>query len=131
MRQIWMSLIIFSTLLSSLSWAEDTIVLHKGALVPFDGILFSSEKAADVKNKLIERDAYFQLNDSLNKSLNFQQDIINRDNNKNKLCMDQNDNLAKSLYSERQMNDLEKFGLVLLGIGITGLTYWGYGQLHK
>lgn len=127
----WINLIIFSILINNICLADDSVILNKDDKAPFTGILFTPEKSQDLKNKLIERDAYIQLNDSLNKSLNFQQDIINRNNDKNKLCMDQNDVLAKSLYSERQMNDLEKFGLVLLGIGITGLTYWGYGQLHK
>lgn len=131
MVKLWMNLIIFSTLLNNSAIAEDSVVLDKDKPAPFSGILFSPEKSQDIKNKLIERDAYIELNDSLNKSLSFQQDIIQRNIDKNNLCLDQNDKLAKSLYSERQMNDLEKVGLVLLGIGITGLTYWGYGQLHK
>lgn len=131
-KTLWINLIISSTLLlNSLCFAQDSVLLHQNDKAPYDGILLTQDKAQDVKNKLLEGDSYKLLNDSLNKSLNLQADIITKDDNKINLCMDQNDKLAKSLQSSTTMSDWEKVGYFLVGVFATAAAIYGAHQIYK
>lgn len=116
---------------STICYADDSVVLQKNQNAPFAGILFTQEKSQDLKNKLIERDVLLQLNDSLKNSLNFQQDIINQTQSQKKLLLDQNDQLANSLYKERTMSNVEKAAYFVLGIIAVGVSAYGYRQINK
>ena len=118
-------IIILSLLLNNISWAQDSVVLPKDAPAPFAGILLSPEKAQELKNAVIERDGYLKLNDSFKKSLDLSVDMVNKQDEKVKLLMDQNDNLAKSLYSERSMSDVTK--IIIFGAGVLSTVLIMYG----
>lgn len=104
---------------------NEVLYLEKGSPAPFQGFLFPKEKAEELRKMNIEFDAIKNINLSLEKSVKLQQDNIELSNNKNKILLDQNDNLAKSLFEARQVTSLEKFLYFGLGVVLTGVTAYG------
>lgn len=110
---------------SSLVLGESAVPLNLGDKAPFEGVLFTTPKAQELKNTLIERDSLKIINYSLNTSINLQTDILTHKDNQIKLIMDQNDNLAKEVYSERSLNSWEKF--LWFGVGVLSSVLILYG----
>jgi len=63
--------------------------------------------------------------------LKLQENIIKSHENKVNLLVEQNDKLAKSLYSERTMTTWERVGWFVLGITATGIGAYALKNLAK
>lgn len=124
------NLILILSLISSYSFAQDAIFLNKTQLAPFDGFLLPQEKLQELHNNILERDAFQKENESLNKSLNIQQTNLGLKDNQINILLNQNDNLAKALYSERTLNNWEKVGYFAGGIILTGLSIYAVHSLY-
>lgn len=110
------------TLINSYSFAQDAVLLNKDDKAPFNGFLLPQEKLQELHNNTLERDAFQKENESLNKSLNLQQTNLGLKDNQINILLNQNDNLAKALGSERTLNNWEKTGYFIGGIIVTGLA---------
>jgi hypothetical protein len=117
LRILKISLILL--LISNIALADDPTILQLGDKAPYIGLLFSPTKANELRQGLLERDYYLKINDSLNKSIDLQQAIINDQNNKINLLITQDDSLAKNLQSERNVSEWTKAAYFLLGIAAT------------
>lgn len=119
------SLIVILVLMTNMVWAEDAVYLDKDQKSPFSGYLLPQEKLVELRNNTLERDTLKVQNASLNRSLTLQNDIIDHKDQQIKLYSDQNDKLASTAARAESMSTLEKFGLVTLGMVITGLAVYG------
>lgn len=114
--------VLFCFLFSSLSWASDPFFAQKDYRLLEDAWVFSPVKAKEVRDRLIDLDNELKLNESLSKSIELYKKNEEIQNNKVNLLLEQNDRLAKSLGSERTLNNWERFGFLTLGIVLTVLA---------
>jgi len=114
--------ILILSLISSYSFAQDAVFLNKTQTAPFEGFLLPQTKLQELHNNTLERDAFQKENESLNKSLNLQQSNLGLKDNQIDILLKQNDNLAKTLSTERTLNNWEKVGYFLGGIVTIGLA---------
>ena len=124
-------LLILFLLFNSIVKADDVVFLPAGESKNYDGYLFTPQKAQDVKNTLIERDGLLKLNESLQRSLNLQSGIIEADQKKIQLLLDQNDKLAQSLGSSQSLNNLERFGWFLVGVVSISVVSYGIFKVTR
>lgn len=111
--------------------ATDSIVLKKGEVAPYDGLLLTQEKATDTKNKLIEREDLLLINQSLNKSIELYKKNEDLYTIKVEKLTEQNTKLATSLYETREFTPLERAFYFGLGVVATSLAFYGAYQLAK
>jgi hypothetical protein len=134
-------LLIFSLLLSNLCIADtfsptntplpDAVPISKGEESPMDGIVISQTKAQQIKNVTDQRDTLQLQNDSLTKSLNIQSNIIQLDQNKVTILLNQDDTLAKRLNESQQLNNWEKAGYFFLGLAVPCIAGYAYKSFAK
>jgi hypothetical protein len=119
--KVWkiLKISLISLLISNIALPDDPTLLNKDQAAPYQGLLFSIGKANDLKNSVLERDSLLKINESLNKSITLQENIISKQNEKVDILLTQNDRLAKSLGDERVVGSWERFGYFLLGIVAT------------
>lgn len=131
--KVWkiLKISLISLLISNIALSDDPTLLNKDQAAPYQGLLFSIQKANELKNTAIERDNLLKINESLNKSLSLQDDIINRQNQKVDILLNQNDKLAKSLGDERTIGSWERYGYVLLGVIMTVGAGFAINQAGK
>jgi len=110
--------------------AEDAVYLNQNDKAPYSGYLLPQDKLIELRNNTFERDALKGQNDSLNRSLALQNDIIGHKDEQLKLYSDQNDKLAQTAYRAENMSNLEKLGFIGLGILLTGLAISGVHALY-
>lgn len=123
-------LVLITLISCSLTFA-DTIYLAKDTPAPFEGLLFPTAQANQIRQQLIERDGLLLINTSLQKSLDLSTQIDTSNNKKINLLIEQNDKLASSLSEERTMSNWERVGYFVGGIVVVGLAFYGLGQIHK
>lgn len=119
MKQFITFLLIFSNLCLAV---DDSIALKKDDPAPWDGILLSQPKAQEVKYKLLE-------NDSLQKSIKLQEDMIINQEDKIDILLKQNDKLAGALQSSQGQNDWERIGFFLIGMTAVFLGGYAYSRV--
>ena len=107
----------------------DVVYLEKDAKTPFAGFLFSEQAGKEVKVKLIERDYFEKLNESLQKQVESYSNINLRYQEEKKILLDQNDNLAKNLGAERSMGNFERALWFAGGILTTVLVLYGVSRV--
>lgn len=122
--------IILISLLISIQCFADPSFLDKNQPAPYAGILFTTQDAQDLRKQLIDLDTTKMINTSLTKSIDLYKSNEDLYQKEKQILLDRNDNLAKTLYSQQHLNDLEKVGIFVLGIAATGLAIWGVGQLR-
>lgn len=116
--------LIVSNLFASVSYAEDVIFIVKDDKAPYTGYLFPTDKASQMKNKLMDCDLTTKTNESLLTSISLYKKNEEDYNKKIDLLSVQNDNLAKNLYEARQVSFWDRFGFFLLGVvGTTAAAY--------
>ncbi len=113
------------------AYADDAVSLEKGEKAPFSGILLPLDKAREIAVIKETADTNVKIIQSYKISLDLQKDIIERQDNKVKILLDQNDNLAKNLASARQVSDIERIVWVSLGIGAAVLAGHAISQASK
>lgn len=123
--KILLILSIILSLTSNICFADEAVVLLKGATSPYDGILLPADKAQEVRRNKLELDIVKDINASLERSvLGLELKSEKKDQQIN-LLMEQNDKLATSAYKAQNMKDIEKVGYFVLGL----LVYYGARQL--
>lgn len=128
MLKIWKIFLIISNLIFFIArpcLAGDVTYIELGTKAPYSGYLFTPEKTQETRQKLIDGDTYKSLNESLQKSLDFNKQNLQLIEEKNTLLSNQNDNLAKRLYDERQMSDWTK--AFWFGAGVIASILITYG----
>ncbi len=135
MRQLkifWTCLILLSNLATCKNaYADDAVSIEKGEKAPFSGILLPLDKAKELAVIKETADTNVKIIQSYKLSLDLQEDIIKRQDNKVKILLDQNDNLAKNLASARQVSDIERIVWVSIGIGTAVLAGHVISQAAK
>ena len=111
--------------------ADDAVWLDKGQSAPYAGYLLPEDKLIQLRNNTLERDLLKGQNDSLNRSLALQDDVIGKKDQQLKLYSDQNDKLAQTAYNAESMSNLEKLEFIGLGVLITGLAISGVHALYR
>lgn len=126
----------FVTILISLNLAcapcfgDDPTLLQKDQAAPYEGLLFSQPKAQDIRNKLLERDAFKSTNESLERTISLKTENITLLESQKELLLKNNDSLATSLHAERTSNMWTYFGFFALGVGGTILGLYGIKQIQ-
>lgn len=115
----------------SVANANEVRYLLKGEQAPYEGFLFDTEKANNIKNAVVERDGYKLINESLERSLqlhkaNQELYIQQRD-----IFRTQNDKLANELEKERSTSTLSHILWFSLGVLATGIAVYGAKQITK
>jgi len=116
---------------SNASFAYDSVLLQKGTPSPFEGVLFSTEDAGKLRVELLEKETYQLLNESYQKSFNLVEASNKLKDEQFDLVMKRNLELTKSLNSQKDMNDWEKFMWFGLGILTSTLTVYGIKNATK
>ena len=110
-------LLVFLTIVNSVK-ADDAIVLNKGQVAPFSGVLLPEIKANEVYSDLKN---YKLLNESLEKSITLYKKNEESYDKKINILLEQNDKLATNLHQARTTSNWEKvlwFGLGFLSVGL-------------
>lgn len=130
LNKFWIISISLS-LISNTAYSNDSVFIEKNTPAPFSGFLFSEQKGREIKQRLVEADYFEQLNKSLQIQIKLYENIETRNNEKYNILLDQNDRLAKNLYSERNMSTWEKLAYFGLGVLATVLTTYAIKQAVK
>lgn len=109
----------------------DPYFAERGTVLPKDSWVFSPEKAKQTRDKLIDAETYFKINESLTKSIELYKTTEEIQQNKVNLLLKQNDELAQRLYSSQSLNNWERFGLFFLGIAATVGAGWAISRAAK
>lgn len=97
----------------------DPFLAQKGFVLQQESWIFSPEKAKSVRDRLIDGETNLKLNESLTKSLDLYKLNEQIQQNKVNLLLEQNDKLVQRLGESQSLNNWERFGLFILGIGAT------------
>ena len=124
-------LLISLTIVSNSLYAGDAVFLEKDKAAPFDGVLLPQDKALAIKQMTLEHDTYLLMNQSLEKSLSLQKNIIQSQDDKVNILLQQNDKLAKSLGDERSMSNWERIGFFALGAVLTTAIAYGASKAAR
>lgn len=127
MKQNFVILLIIS-LLGNFCLADDVIFLEKNKPAPYDGYLFTPEKTKDTRIKLLERNTFEGLNESLTKTNTFLQENSSLKDQQIKIVMDRNDQLAETVRDQQSTNNWVKAGYFLAGVFI---TYFAIKEAHE
>jgi|688.fasta_scaffold00313_51 hypothetical protein len=99
--------------------AEEVIVLNKGDIAPFAGILMDNNKANDVRLKLTELDFQKSLNSSYEKSIKLYKDNEIYYVEKTNTLLSQNKDLINTMRASESLNKWENMAWFGLGIIVT------------
>lgn len=105
--------------------STDVVELQPDQLAPFHGLLFTIEKASEMKGQLLERDLYKELSNSQQHSIDLLKVNSDLSEKKVNILLEQNDKIAENLRSAQGMTNLERFAFFALGVLATvgaGLT---------
>lgn len=120
------------SLISNLAFADSSVsFIKKGDVATYDGYLFTIPKAEELRNITIERNSFKLLNESLNKSVELQDNLIKLDEQKVNKLLEQNDKLAVSLNDARTTSEWTKLLWFFTGIAVTGVAFYGVNRLAK
>lgn len=119
--KIWL---IFSISLNNISMATDPVLIHKGEIAPIEGLLFSPEKAQDIKYKLLE-------NDSLSKSIELYKANEIVYNTQISQLQTQNDKLGASLKEDQTSSFMRNFLMFSLGVAATSFAVFGVKKISQ
>jgi hypothetical protein len=111
--------------------AQDAVPLNKGQAAPFEGILFTTEKAQSIRKELIEKDQFKMFNEALLENEEYYKKIISNKNEQLNLTLNQNDKLVKQAEKAGSLTTLEKTLWVAAGVIGTSLAVMGAGALAR
>lgn len=113
---------------SNICFADDAKYISAGQNAPYDGFLFTVPKTQELRKTVIEHKTYKLINESLEKSVTEQSNIITLERDKNKMLLEQNDKLAVELKDARDTSDRTKLLWFALGVIGTGLVTYGISK---
>lgn len=111
--------------------AQDIVVLKKGDVVPFDGVLFSKEKELQLRQLTLDKQALEKQNETLNKLFEFQQKEIEITTARIILHQEQNNILADKVVRQQENTFWQNVAYFGLGVVITGVVSYGAFQIYK
>lgn len=111
--------------------AQDTVFLNTGDKAPYSGYLLSPDKAKEQRNIGLERDSLKLTNLSLQKSLDYQSNVILDVNKQITELKSDKSNLADQLGKQTSSNNLEKIVYFGLGVLATSFAVMAAKQLTK
>jgi len=117
-KNLLVTLLVFSMIVSKSAFADDALVLNKGQPAPFTGLLLTEDKANEVYNDIKK---YKLLNESLEKSVILYKQNEELYDKKVNILLQQNDKLSENLLQARTTSNWEKvlwFGLGFLSVGL-------------
>ena len=114
-------IILALSLISSFSFAQDSVLLNVGDKATFQGWLSPSDKLNDYK----------LLTESLNKSIDLHKTNEDLLGQKIKVLSDDNDNLFKGLSAARSDSDIQKIVFFGSGVILTVLAIWAASKLRQ
>lgn len=130
LQTIFLNFLIVS-LINNLCYAEDVIRLEKDKPAPFTGYLFTDSKTKEIRIQLLEREAYKELNESLEKTNSLYKQNTEMKDQQIKIITEQNTNLAKNLREERSTSNWERFMWFGLGVLATGAALHGLKEIAR
>jgi hypothetical protein len=116
------------------AYGGNAIKVKTGDVVPKEfneGTLMDKDTSEKVRDELIEKDALVKTNESLNKTIILHRSNENILTEQNKLLLDQNLNLTKTLNETRETSTIVKIGYFLGGVIITGAAVYGASKLVR
>jgi hypothetical protein len=119
-----MTCLLLTISLISHSLLADPTILTKGQAAPYDGLLFSQEKASEVKNQLLEIPSFKKSIELYQKNEELYQKKIDT-------LTVANDKLATTLYDVKDVNIWERVLWFSLGVIATSGAFYGAIQLAK
>ena len=112
--------------------ADDNVVsIKKGEIAPFTGILFTEQKADDVRRQILELEKQRYLVQSRDEKLDIFQVRFELKDEQIELFRQQNDRLVKQNQTNRSVGSIERMVWFGLGILATGAAVYGAGSLAK
>lgn len=118
-------------MLSFSALGQDSVPLNKGQAAPFEGILFTTEKAQAIRKELIEKDQFKMFNEALLQNEEYYKKIISNKNDQLNLTLNQNERLVKQAEKAGSLTTLEKALWVAAGVVGTSLAVMGAGSLAR
>jgi hypothetical protein len=122
---------VLALFLSFSAVAQESVALQKDAKAPFDGILFTTEKAQSMRKELIEKDQFKLFNETLLQNEVYYKQIIKNDNTQIQLVLEQNTALVKQAEKAGKLTSFEKTLWITAGVIGTSLAVWGAGNLAR
>lgn len=109
------------------AYAQDVISITKGSPAPFSGILFTEQKANDIRKELLEGDKTKVKLEARDEQLKLHKSMLELKSSEIELYRKQNERLERSNKSSDTMNYIW-FGL---GVFLTGAAVYGAGSLSR
>lgn len=126
MTSLTVSLLLIGSIIGN-SYGEDTVFISKGQPAPYSGILFTEEKAGDVRKELLESEkTKLILETERNRTTRLGQ-IIELKDEEIELYQKQNTRLLKA----NDRSDTMQYIWFGLGVLATGMAVYGAGALSR
>jgi len=109
------------------AYAQDVVSITKGSPAPFSGILFTEQKANDIRKDLLEGDKTKVKLEARDEQLKLHKTMLELKSSEVELYRKQNERLERSNKSSDTMNYIW-FGL---GVFLTGAAVYGAGSLSR
>ena len=120
-------LLIFSTTARS----NDVISIKKGTPAPFTGILFTEDKAKELRTELLELDKSRIILLSKEQQLGIFQDRLELRDEEIELYRSQNERLMKQNGTNKDVGMIERVVWFGLGVIVTGAAVYAAGSLAR
>lgn len=124
-------LLMIGILLGNVCYADDVTYLDKNQPAPYEGYLFTTDKAKDTRIKLIERSTFEGINQSLVKTNTLLQTNSDLKDQQIKIVMDRNDDLSKSLKDAESTSNWERIIYFGLGVLATSAAFYGAKKISQ
>ncbi len=128
-KTFWTFLILIC--LSNQAFGDAAVFIQKDTPAPYSGYLFTEAAGKDLKLKLVDLEYFKALSTSLQSQVDLYSKIEVKYQEKITIVEEQNDKLAKSVYSERNMNNWERAGYFVLGVAATVFAAFAVKQVVK
>jgi protein-arginine kinase len=123
--------LLIASLTSINSYSKDSVSIEKGTPAPFKGILFTSQKAQQIRIELIERDQFKLFNKTLLENTEIQKTIILNQKEQVSILLNQNDKLVSIAEKAQARSNLARVTWFGLGVLTTGLAVYGASLLVR
>lgn len=110
---------------------KPVVPVKQGETVPFDGLLFSEQKAESTRLELLDKDACFKDKDSLNKEIDLYKSNISFKDQQVNMLLNQNKVLIEVNNTQEVKDEIKKYVYFGSGILITILSVYASSKITK